>query len=136
MEKTLLVAGRLTLLALTLGFGVSAAQTLAQTPTEFRSGETQNHLLELFSSEGCSSCPPADAWLASLRGSSDLWKKFVPVEFHVDYWNRLGWTDRLSKSVFTERQQSYAREWANSNVYTPGFVLDGLEWRPAGNTAP
>jgi hypothetical protein len=100
----------------------------AGTQVEFRSGEAPTHLLELFSSEGCSSCPPADAWLASLRKQPGLWKAFVPIEFHVDYWNRLGWTDPLSKPHFTERQQNYAKEWSSSSVYTPGFVLDGAEW--------
>lgn len=99
----------------------------------FESGPSQVKLVELFSSEGCSSCPPADGWLASLRGHPGLWKSFVPVEFHVDYWNRLGWTDRFSKGQFTARQQKYASEWANGAVYTPGFVLSGKEWRPSGN---
>ncbi|MBI3555015.1 MAG: DUF1223 domain-containing protein [Deltaproteobacteria bacterium] len=98
----------------------------------FESSTTQTNLLELFSSEGCSSCPPADAWIANLREHPGLWKSFVPIEFHVDYWNRLGWTDRFSKDAFTGRQQQYAREWGNGNVYTPGFVLNGTEWRASG----
>ena len=115
-----------------IGFLASVTPSPAALPEEFRSPETRVHLIELFSSEGCSSCPPADAWVASLRRSSGLWKQFVPVEFHVDYWNRLGWTDPLSRSLFTARQQAYAREWTSQGVYTPGFVLDGGEWRPSG----
>ncbi len=103
---------------------------------EFTSAESRTHLIELFSSEGCSSCPKADAWLSALRENPNLWKQFVPIEFHVDYWNRLGWIDRLSKSIFTDRQNAYANEWLKSSVYTPGFVLDGLEWRPFGNSIP
>jgi hypothetical protein len=126
----------MTLFVLMLSLRSFASYAMADTVTEFRSGENQTHLIELFSSEGCSSCPPADSWLASLRARPDLWKQFVPIEFHVDYWNRLGWTDHLSKSIFTERQQSYAREWVSSSVYTPGFVLDGKEWRRGGASMP
>jgi hypothetical protein len=87
--------------------------------------------VELFSSEGCSSCPPADRWLSSLRQNSELWKSFVPLEFHVDYWNHLGWIDRNAKASFTLRQRDYARSWGTGTVYTPGFVLNGQEWRPS-----
>ena len=107
--------------------------TRADSPIRFESPVTQVNLVELFSSEGCSSCPPADAWLGSLRRHPGLWTTFVPIEFHVDYWNKLGWIDRFSKETFTSRQQQYAREWGNGNVYTPGFVLNGLEWRATGN---
>jgi hypothetical protein len=99
----------------------------------FKSSPTRTHLIELFSSEGCSSCPPADRWLSSLRQNSQLWKSFVPLEFHVDYWNHLGWVDKNSKSSFTERQRAYARSWKTESVYTPGFVLDGKEWRPSSD---
>lgn len=93
------------------------------------SQETQAKLVELFSSEGCSDCPPADAWFTRLRERTTLWKTFVPVTFHVDYWNRLGWTDRFSKEQFTSRQNVYAYEWGKKSVYTPAFVLNGVEWR-------
>src|SRR5271170_3697451 len=87
------------------------------------SGTEAPHLVELFSSEGCSSCPPADRWLSSLRQNESLWKSFVPLEFHVDYWNQLGWVDRNSKSAFTQRQRQYAQSWNRDTVYTPGVVL-------------
>jgi hypothetical protein len=67
--------------------------------------------------------------MASLRAKSGLWRSFVPVEFHVDYWNRLGWTDRFSREDFTRRQAKYASEWGTDGVYTPGRVLDGREWK-------
>jgi hypothetical protein len=97
----------------------------------FRSSPLRTNVVELFSSEGCSSCPPADRWLSSLRGNEFLWKSFVPLEFHVDYWNQLGWVDRNSKSAFTQRQRRYARGWNRDTVYTPGVVLNGQEWRPS-----
>ena len=98
-------------------------------PMTFQSSETQTSLLELYTSEGCSSCPPAEKWFSNLKTSSGLWKDFVPVAFHVDYWNYLGWRDPWSTKAFTERQHAYARAWRNDSVYTPGFVLNGREWR-------
>ncbi len=101
--------------------GQAAPQILA-------SGENRTRLIELFTSEGCSSCPPAEAWLNGLRGDPGLWRDFVPVAFHVNYWDRLGWTDRLASREFTGRQHAYAEAWQANTVYTPGFVLDGREW--------
>ncbi len=95
----------------------------------FQSPETRVVLLELFTSEGCSSCPPAEAWLGRLRESPRLWKEIVPVAFHVDYWDRLGWPDRFAKAEFTERQHRLAERWGGRSVYTPGFALNGREWR-------
>lgn len=98
------------------------------TPTVFQSSERQTALLELYTSESCSSCPPAEAWLSKLKNEPGLWNGFVPVAFHVDYWNNLGWRDRLSDQQFTQRQQNYARLWSAAEVYTPEFILNGKEW--------
>jgi hypothetical protein len=95
----------------------------------FESGDTQVTLLELFTSEGCSSCPPADAWLSRLKGSGGLWKNVVPVAWHVDYWDRLGWRDRLAQPEFTARQYRYAANWGSGSVYTPAVVANGREWK-------
>lgn len=95
----------------------------------FESGENKVSVIELYSSEGCSSCPPADKWMAKLKNHSDLWKKFIPINFHVDYWNYLGWNDRFSHKKFTNRQHRYASEWNVKTVYTPAFVLDGANWK-------
>src|ERR1700758_1185011 len=89
--------------------------------TIFESGVVQTTLIELFTSEGCSSCPRAEKWLSGLKSNPDLWKRTIPVAFHVDYWDHLGWRDRFSKLEFTERQQYYAAAWRNDSVYTPGF---------------
>jgi hypothetical protein len=67
--------------------------------------------------------------MSGLKSSEDLWKKIVPVAFHVDYWDHLGWRDRFAKPEFTSRQQSYAAAWGGDSVYTPGFVVNGKEWR-------
>src|SRR5882724_9692041 len=102
----------------------------AQPPTlTFQSSQKQTTLLELYSSEGCSSCPPAETWFSRLKESPGLWKDFVPVAFHVDYWDYLGWRDPWSSKTFTDRQHAYARAWRSDSVYTPGFVLNGKEWR-------
>src|SRR5437773_12506332 len=97
--------------------------------TTFESGDTQNSLIELFTSEGCSSCPPAEKWLSALKSSSDLWKKAVPVAFHVDYWDHLGWRDPFASKIWTERQADYSVRLKTESIYTPAFVLDGKEWQ-------
>ena len=102
----------------------------------FRSGTQRTHLIELYSSEGCSSCPPADAWVSSLRTSPNLWKNFIPAVFHVTYWDNLGWPDPLANAAFTARQRAYAASWGIESVYTPGLVLDGAEWRDWGHAPP
>lgn len=96
---------------------------------EFVSGEKQVSLLELYTSEGCSSCPAAEEWFSKLTKSPLLWNELVPVAFHVDYWNYLGWTDPCSLPEATSRQHEYVREWGTHSVYTPEFVLNGREWR-------
>jgi len=107
----------------------AAGYVLAMDSLTFQSGETQTSLIELFTSEGCSSCPPAEKWISNLKSNPDLWKKVVPVAFHVDYWDHLGWRDRFSKPQFTERQRRYAATWGGDSIYTPAFVLNGREWR-------
>lgn len=98
-------------------------------PMIFRSGETQTHLVELYTSEGCSSCPPAEDWLNQLQSDTGLWKDFIPVAFHVDYWDGLGWPDKFASEQYTARQRAYAHQWRSDSIYTPGFVLDGKEWQ-------
>jgi hypothetical protein len=94
------------------------------------SGPARVSLIELFTSEGCSSCPPAEKWMAGLRDDPRLWRGFVPVSFHVNYWDNLGWPDRFATPAFTQRQYDIAASWGTQSVYTPCFVLDGAEWRP------
>src|SRR5881396_4098910 len=106
-----------------------AGYVFGSEPVTFESGASQTTLIELFTSEGCSSCPAADAWLSRLKDSLDLWRKVVPVAFHVDYWNNLGWRDRFAKPEFTARQRRYVAAWRGDSVYTPGFVVNGREWR-------
>jgi hypothetical protein len=79
-------------------------------------------LVELFTSEGCDSCPPADAVLARLVGREDV----LPLEFHVTYWDSLGWPDPFGDQAFTARQRAYARQLGTSTVYTPQMMVGGV----------
>ena len=114
---------------LSIVVAILAGSSAFAEPLVFESAEAPATLVELFSSEGCSSCPPAEAWVSALKARPDLWKSVVPVVFHVDYWDNLGWPDRFASRAFTERQRRYANAWRTDSVYTPGFVVNGLEWR-------
>ena len=80
-------------------------------------------VLELFTSQGCSSCPPADALLGEYASSHNM--RIIPLSFHVDYWDRLGWKDPFSDHAFTERQQQYSHTLPGHEVYTPQLVVNG-----------
>lgn len=105
------------------------ALPMADADLVLESGPTQTGLLELYTSEGCNSCPPADRWLSTLTEEATLWRDFVPVAFHVDYWDYIGWKDRFAAPQHTQRQRAHAAGHGLSTIYTPGFVLNGEEWR-------
>lgn len=96
---------------------------------ELKSGTEKTQLIELYTSQGCSSCPPADKWFNTLQQSEYLWDKFIPVAFHVDYWDYIGWADPYATNANSTRQREHKREGNLSQVYTPGFLIDGEEWR-------
>jgi hypothetical protein len=82
-------------------------------------------VVELFTSEGCSSCPPADAYVGKLSARSDV----LALSFHVNYWDGLGWRDRFALAQSVERQNVYARNLRRSSVYTPQLIVDGRDDR-------
>jgi hypothetical protein len=95
----------------------------------FKSTGSKATLVELYSSEGCSSCPLAEAWVSALKTSPGLWSDLFPVVFHVDYWDGLGWPDRFAQPAYTQRQRDYAARLGQDSVYTPEFIVNGREWR-------
>lgn len=128
MQKTvLMLAGLLVVHA-------HAAQAGANSCSA-RSGDTRIALLELYTSEGCSSCPPADEWLRTFRTNGLYPDRVVPLALHVDYWNYLGWKDPFSQKLFSDRQHRMARVHQARTVYTPQLLLNGRElprWRYQG----
>ncbi len=88
-----------------------------------RSGAAMAPLVELYTSEGCSSCPAADRWLSALKSRPDV----VALAFHVDYWDRLGWRDRFASPAFTQRQAQQQAVNGARFAYTPQVVIDGRD---------
>ena len=117
---------------------LSTVTTLSFAESHFSSSVEQTQLIELYTSEGCSSCPPADRWLSRYKDHPSLWRHVIPVAFHVDYWDYIGWTDRFASAAFSHRQRQHKRQRNIRDVYTPGFVVDGNEWKGwfRGNRKP
>lgn len=94
-----------------------------------KSGPGTAALVELYTSEGCNSCPPADRWLSGLRGAGFGNDRVVPLSLHVDYWDYIGWKDPFAKPAFTARQRETAAVQRSSFVYTPQVVVAGRDYR-------
>jgi hypothetical protein len=118
--KTLLPIAALAFLAQTT---VAAAQD-ADADAGDAEGAAARHgpvVVELFTSQGCSACPPADAMMAELAGRDDV----IALSLHVDYWNYLGWEDTFSQAAFTQRQYGYSHAAHSTVVYTPQLIIGG-----------
>jgi len=109
-----------------------------------RSGDSITPVVELYTSEGCSSCPPADQWLSSLRSRDAGGGPVVIQAFHVAYWDYIGWVDRFANPAHTARQRQIAQWNGQRSIYTPQLAMNGADWRdwhragsvlPAGNRA-
>lgn len=126
-------------LALTLiaAFGIAASGEPAaaepdapNTPRMLFSARNElARLAELYTSEGCSSCPPADRWLGRFFGHPELFRSIVPVASHVDYWDDLGWPERFADPAYGERQRRLTESGRAESVYTPGVFVNGFDGR-------
>jgi hypothetical protein len=106
-----------------------AVTTLSSAATVFSNDSKNSTIIELYTSQGCSSCPPAESWLGKFKDDPRLWKTLFPLAFHVDYWDYIGWKDIFAQPAFSQRQKNYKKENRLSSIYTPGFVVNGKEWR-------
>lgn len=104
-----------------VALGATTVQGVGRSPGGVTERESQPVLLELFTSQGCSSCPPADHLLGELGQRPNV----IPLAFHVDYWNHLGWKDPFSSARWSDRQRSYAGWLEEETIYTPQLVVDG-----------
>lgn len=109
--------------SLNFGLSVFALSMLASVSVQAQEQEQVKGVVELFTSQGCASCPPADEALRKLIQKGDV----VGLSYHVDYWNYLGWADSLASKENTERQYGYARALGRNNVYTPQAVVNGRD---------
>ncbi len=121
-----MASGRpLRLAALALAVSAFAGAALASEPETLQAGKSQPEkplgVVELFTSQGCSSCPPADEFFAELAAKENI----VALAYHVNYWDYLGWQDKLSSKENTERQYDYMRAFGSRSVYTPQAVING-----------
>ena len=115
-------------IALFAALATSGAAQAADAMCKAHSPAHRVALVELYSSEGCNSCPPADHWLGQWKDSGAA-RGVVPLALHVDYWNSLGWNDRFSQHRFTERQQTLTDLAGGHTIYTPEIFVSGRELR-------
>ena len=110
-----------------------ASPAFADNSIVVKSGARQTAVVELYTSEGCSSCPPADRWLSELVTAPRQELDVLALTFHVDYWDYLGWKDRFSNADYTRRQRVLGANNLQRTIYTPEFFVNGVETRGAGN---
>jgi hypothetical protein len=110
-------------------FGAQGGQCKATSP------QATTALVELYTSEGCDSCPPADRWLSSLGTKGYAPERVVPIALHVDYWDYIGWKDPYAREAFTARQRKMAKLARAAMVYTPQVLLQGRDFRGWGSPA-
>ncbi len=108
---------------------VSLQTSAASNTCEARSTTTRVTVLELYTSEGCNSCPPADRWVSALTAKGFTPDRVIPLAFHVDYWDQLGWPDPMAKAQFSGRQREQAARHRARIVYTPQLLLNGADYR-------
>jgi hypothetical protein len=114
---------------------IAAGTAQAAKTCQAVSGAQTTPLVELYTSEGCDSCPPADRWLSSQFPRGDA-NRALALAFHVDYWDRLGWTDRFASHAYTERQYAAMQANGKTFVVTPQILLQGHEFPTSRRTMP
>ena len=124
------MANRLHIITLAV-LGMSAVAHAATEPCITTSKATVPTVIELYTSEGCNSCPPADQWLSQTvaRTGSAKDSNVIPLAFHVDYWDYIGWKDAFAQPAFSQRQTTLARSGGSSGVYTPQVFVNGKDDR-------
>jgi hypothetical protein len=119
---------------------LSLASAAGAAECSARSGDTRALVVELYTSEGCDSCPAADRWLSGLKAlSAERSRPLVPLAFHVDYWDGYGWRDRFSSPQFTQRQKQRGAFSGAGFLYTPQVLLDSRDfkaWSSLGDPSP
>ena len=123
MQKGLYYINRVIIVSSVIFF--TASSGVQKTTNNNISGneETGFVVMELFTSQGCSSCPPADEILGMYALKND--EHIIPLAFHVDYWNRLGWIDSFSNNIYSQRQRVYAEKFNLESIYTPQLIING-----------
>lgn len=117
-------------LILVVTLAIAGGLSLSLVPAVAKAG-TSPTVVELFTSEGCSSCPPAEALLRKLADEPGI----LALEFHVDYWDYIGWPDPYADPDFTQRQRKYAQYFSSRTVYTPQMVFQGVHETPGSRTS-
>lgn len=112
-----------------VAFTLCASQSTYAAECAAKSGAHTVPLLELYTSEGCSSCPPADKWMSNIKAGI-----VTPLAFHVDYWDYIGWKDKFSKAEYSDRQRKVATFGGAGFVYTPQFVMNGRDFKGWDNS--
>jgi hypothetical protein len=123
MPKTFIISLVATVAALATNESLAGCQANA------KSGAQTAAVVELYTSEGCDSCPPADKWFSTLRALPAGAAPVIPLAFHVDYWDYIGWKDRFANARYAERQRSIVAVHGGRTVYTPQIMLDGRDSR-------
>ena len=116
-------------------FLLFSLHSLAEAPQVITAVSSDNRvaLLELYTSEGCSSCPPADKFMSRVKRADISDQQLIPLSFHVTYWDHIGWKDRFSHPQHDDRQRKLAKMNNSSEVYTPQFIMNGKDFRRHGS---
>ena len=118
---------------LILGLFIVTSPLVAEEIKTYKATSTAHPvaLIELYTSQGCSSCPPADKWLSTLEKTGLTQDKVIPLALHVDYWDYIGWKDQFAQASFSERQRKFRQLNRSSSVYTPQIIFNGVDVRKA-----